>query len=190
MTDKPVPQWDSKTPTRAGDYILHDVIEMTMAYIQLRLDGLLYDCYGIEFKGLSEITNPSWIPIVIGEPPEPELDMPIAEVIAEIIRERENPEDGTWWNDIHKRGMTRALDILNNHRTDGNVSKADLDAVRIRKNGRILCAAMFRAQFGDEYIDDGVHYLLSAEFKLLLPSLMTSINIMGSGGGSTRFPKA
>lgn len=41
-------------------------------------------------------------------------------------------------------------------------------AVRIRKNGRILCAALNNALDGDCYIDDELHYKLSVERKLLV----------------------
>jgi hypothetical protein len=41
-------------------------------------------------------------------------------------------------------------------------------AVRIRKDGRILCAAMHEAKEGDTYIDDGLHYHLSVEKKVLV----------------------
>lgn len=41
-------------------------------------------------------------------------------------------------------------------------------AVRIRKDGRILCAAMHSEEDGDTYIDDGLHYLLSVERKVLV----------------------
>jgi hypothetical protein len=34
-------------------------------------------------------------------------------------------------------------------------------ALRIRKDGRILCAAMHPEEPGDTYLDDGVHYTLS-----------------------------
>jgi hypothetical protein len=40
-------------------------------------------------------------------------------------------------------------------------------ALRIRKNGRILCAAMHPAESGDTYIDDGLHYHLSVEKKVI-----------------------
>jgi hypothetical protein len=40
-------------------------------------------------------------------------------------------------------------------------------AVRIRKDGRIFCAAMHRAEEGDSYLDDGVHYYLSVERRVL-----------------------
>ena len=45
-------------------------------------------------------------------------------------------------------------------------------ALRIRTNGRILCAAMFPVEEGDVYIDDNVHYTLSAEHKLLVTESM------------------
>jgi len=41
-------------------------------------------------------------------------------------------------------------------------------AVRIRKDGRVLCAAMHPAEAGDIYVDDGVHYHLSVEAKVLV----------------------
>ncbi len=41
-------------------------------------------------------------------------------------------------------------------------------AVRIRKNGRVLCAAMHKKEDGDTYIDDTLHYHLSAERKVLV----------------------
>lgn len=41
-------------------------------------------------------------------------------------------------------------------------------ALRIRKDGRILCAAMHPKESGDIYIDDGLHYYLSVEKKLLV----------------------
>lgn len=41
-------------------------------------------------------------------------------------------------------------------------------SVRIRKSGRILCAAMHGAEPGDIYIDDGLHYTLSVEHRILV----------------------
>lgn len=41
-------------------------------------------------------------------------------------------------------------------------------AVRIRKDGRVLCAAMHPEEDGDKYIDDGLHYFLSVEVKVLV----------------------
>jgi hypothetical protein len=40
-------------------------------------------------------------------------------------------------------------------------------AVRIRKDGRVLCAAMHPAEEGDIYLDDPTHYYLSVEVKVL-----------------------
>lgn len=45
-------------------------------------------------------------------------------------------------------------------------------ALRIRKNGRILCAAMHTEELGDTYLDDGLHYILSVEKKLLVTEPM------------------
>lgn len=47
-------------------------------------------------------------------------------------------------------------------------------ALRIRKDGRVLCAAMHKEELGDTYIDDGVHYFLSVENKLLVTEPMES----------------
>ncbi len=41
-------------------------------------------------------------------------------------------------------------------------------AVRIRENGRIFCAAINKEMKGDCYLDDGIHYILSVEQKLLV----------------------
>ena len=41
-------------------------------------------------------------------------------------------------------------------------------AVRIRKNGRIFCAALSSKEDGDCYIDDVVHHLLCVEKKILI----------------------
>jgi hypothetical protein len=40
-------------------------------------------------------------------------------------------------------------------------------ALRIRKDGRILCAAMHKEESGDTYINDGLHYLLSVIYKVI-----------------------
>ena len=45
-------------------------------------------------------------------------------------------------------------------------------AVRIRKNGRIFCAALRGEESGDTYIDDGLHYILSVENKVLVTEPM------------------
>lgn len=41
-------------------------------------------------------------------------------------------------------------------------------ALRIRKDGRILCAALHPEQPGDTYLDDSIHYYLSAEKKAVV----------------------
>lgn len=41
-------------------------------------------------------------------------------------------------------------------------------SLRVRRDGRILCAAIHPAEPGDFYIDDGKHYALSVELKLLV----------------------
>jgi len=41
-------------------------------------------------------------------------------------------------------------------------------ALRIRKDGRILCAVMHKKELGDTYIHDGLHYWLSVGEKILV----------------------
>lgn len=41
-------------------------------------------------------------------------------------------------------------------------------AVRIRRDGRIFCAALRPEEPGDLYVDDGLHYRLSVEEHLLV----------------------
>jgi hypothetical protein len=53
-------------------------------------------------------------------------------------------------------------------------------AVRVRKSGQIVCAAKFPAEEGDCYIDDGVHYLLAVEKRLLVTEPMDGPD--GRGG--------
>lgn len=52
-------------------------------------------------------------------------------------------------------------------------------ALRIRKDGRVLCAAMHKAEPGDTYLDDGIHYQLSAERKLLVTEPMEKHKVRG-----------
>lgn len=41
-------------------------------------------------------------------------------------------------------------------------------ALRIRKDGNILCAAIHPEKEGDTYIDDGLHYQMSVEHKVIV----------------------
>lgn len=41
-------------------------------------------------------------------------------------------------------------------------------AVRIRKNGKIVCAALNEAEEGDMYLNDATHYHLSVIEKVLV----------------------
>jgi len=52
-------------------------------------------------------------------------------------------------------------------------------AVRIRKDGRIVCAAMFPEERGDTYIDDNWHYRLSVEAGVLVSEPMEQHQISG-----------
>lgn len=45
-------------------------------------------------------------------------------------------------------------------------------ALRIRKDGRILCAAIHPVEIGDTYIDDGLHYEMSVIHKVIGSELM------------------
>jgi hypothetical protein len=45
-------------------------------------------------------------------------------------------------------------------------------ALRIRSDGRILCAARHEAEAGDAYLDDGVHYELSVNRRVLVTEAM------------------
>lgn len=45
-------------------------------------------------------------------------------------------------------------------------------SLRVRKNGKILCAAMNPERKGDLYINDGLHYFLSVEKKVLVTEPM------------------
>lgn len=40
-------------------------------------------------------------------------------------------------------------------------------ALRIRKDGRILCAAIHGEEPGDTYIDDGLHYQMSVLHRVI-----------------------
>lgn len=47
-------------------------------------------------------------------------------------------------------------------------------ALRVRADGRVLCAAMHPPELGDVYIDDGLHYRLSVEARVLVTEPMHS----------------
>lgn len=53
-------------------------------------------------------------------------------------------------------------------------------AVRVRRDGRVLCAAVHPKRRGDTYIDDGLHYLLSVELRVLVTEPMY---LAGGRGG-------
>lgn len=53
-------------------------------------------------------------------------------------------------------------------------------SLRIRADGRVLCAAMHAAEPGDTYIDDGLHYVLSVERRILVTEEMDEAG--GRGG--------
>lgn len=52
-------------------------------------------------------------------------------------------------------------------------------AARVRANGDVLCAAMHPAAPGDTYLDDGLHYRLASDLKVLVTEPM---HLPGGGG--------
>ena len=53
-------------------------------------------------------------------------------------------------------------------------------SLRIREDGRILCAAMHPAEPGDTYLHDGISYRLTVELKAIVTEPMHSE--VGRGG--------
>jgi hypothetical protein len=47
-------------------------------------------------------------------------------------------------------------------------------AVRVREDGKVLCAAMHPALPGDTYLHDGLHYMLSVDLRVLVTEPMHS----------------
>lgn len=62
-------------------------------------------------------------------------------------------------------------------------------ALRIRKDGRVLCAAMHEAEPGDTYLDDEIHYELSAKRRLLVTEPMDAHKLRGEWWWSGSVPK-
>ena len=61
-------------------------------------------------------------------------------------------------------------------------------AVRIRPDGTIWCAAMHPEQEGDIYINDGLHYLLSVEAKVLVTQRHEQHQLSGQWWWVTEVP--
>ena len=57
-------------------------------------------------------------------------------------------------------------------------------AVRVRASGEVVCAAMHPEQEGDRYIDDGLHYRLAVELRVLVTEPMILEEGEGLGGHS------
>lgn len=57
-------------------------------------------------------------------------------------------------------------------------------SLRVRADGRVLCAAMHPGEPGDAYLDDGSHYHLSVEAGLLVTEPMHLPEGVGRGGHS------
>jgi hypothetical protein len=53
-------------------------------------------------------------------------------------------------------------------------------AVRVRADGRVLCAARHPQEPGDIYLDDGLHYRLAVELRVLVTEPMRTDG--GRGG--------
>lgn len=62
-------------------------------------------------------------------------------------------------------------------------------ALRIRKDGRILCAAMHLAEEGDTYIDDTLHYQMSCEHKVICTTYMEQHKLSGEWWWTGSIPK-
>lgn len=62
-------------------------------------------------------------------------------------------------------------------------------ALRIRKDGRVLCAAMHAEEEGDTYIDDGLHYELSVVKKILVTEPHEKHSIHGQWWWSGNIPE-
>ena len=62
-------------------------------------------------------------------------------------------------------------------------------ALRIRKDGRILCAAMHPPQNGDTYIDDGLHYEMSVIHKVIASEPHEKHQISGEWWWTGNIPK-
>lgn len=58
-------------------------------------------------------------------------------------------------------------------------------ALRVRKDGRIFCAASHPVEAGDIYIDDGEHYRLSVELGLFVTEPMKPNPANPGRGGHT-----
>ena len=62
-------------------------------------------------------------------------------------------------------------------------------AVRIRKDGKVLCAAMFGEEDGDLYLNDEIHYYLSVIAKVLVTELYDLHSTHGKWWWSNSVPE-
>jgi len=62
-------------------------------------------------------------------------------------------------------------------------------AIRIRKNGKILCAAMHPEKKGDTYIDDALHYQMSVVHKVIVTEPMERHQYSGEWWWAGNVPK-
>ena len=62
-------------------------------------------------------------------------------------------------------------------------------ALRIRKDGRILCAAIHLQEDEDIYINDALHYQLSVIHKILVTEYIESHKLRGEWWVKNQVPK-
>lgn len=62
-------------------------------------------------------------------------------------------------------------------------------SLRIRRNGKILCTAMHKEESGDIYIDDGLHYILSVEKRIIVTEEWERHSISGEWWWKWNAPK-
>lgn len=62
-------------------------------------------------------------------------------------------------------------------------------ALRVRKDGRILCAAIHKAEDGDVYIDDELHYRLTVIEKAIVTEPMEKHRLRGEWWWRNQVPE-
>ena len=62
-------------------------------------------------------------------------------------------------------------------------------ALRIRSDGRILCAALHNREDGDTYIDDNLHYEMSVVHKVIVTEPMPEHTLRGEWWWTNQVPR-
>jgi len=62
-------------------------------------------------------------------------------------------------------------------------------ALRMRKDGRIFCAAHTKEESGDTYIDDELHYEMSVVHKVIVTKPMPEHSITGEWWWAGNIPE-